>query len=236
LIKTGDWQQVLVFTRTKHGANRLAQQLEIDGIRSQAIHGNKSQGQRTKALQDFKRERVRVLVATDIAARGLDIDQLPHVVNYELPYVPQDYLHRIGRTGRAGNEGTAVSLVCVDEIELLRGIERLLKHPLPSEIIRGYEPDPRIRPRPIPNARAGGGGGKKTGRRPTGSRRPERGYKRSRPENRVDRAGNGRVPERSDTGGREAVAGVSMGRPPRKSQPLSRRRRPRPSRRGARSA
>jgi ATP-dependent RNA helicase RhlE len=124
LIAHGDWRQVLVFTRTKHGANRLAQQLEDDGLTSAAIHGNKSQGARTRALADFKAGKVRVLVATDIAARGLDIDQLPHVVNFELPEVPEYYVHRIGRTGRAGREGVAVSLVSGDERPLLKAIER----------------------------------------------------------------------------------------------------------------
>jgi ATP-dependent RNA helicase RhlE len=124
LISHGDWRQVLVFTRTKHGANRLAQQLEDDGLTCAAIHGNKSQGARTRALADFKAGKVRVLVATDIAARGLDIDQLPHVVNFELPEVPEYYVHRIGRTGRAGREGVAVSLVSGDERPLLNAIER----------------------------------------------------------------------------------------------------------------
>jgi ATP-dependent RNA helicase RhlE len=146
-----------VFTRTKHGANRLSQQLEKDGISSAAIHGNKSQGARTRALADFKRGEVRVLVATDIAARGLDIDQLPHVVNYELPNVPEDYVHRIGRTGRAGNEGQAVSLVCVDEHKLLGDIERLLKRDLSRIVIPGYEPDPSIRAQPIQKGRSAGG-------------------------------------------------------------------------------
>jgi len=153
LIGSRNWRQVLVFTRTKHGANRLAEQLGKDGITAAAIHGNKSQGARTKALADFKSSAIRVLVATDIAARGLDIDQLPHVVNYELPNVPEDYVHRIGRTGRAGNEGEAMSLVCVDEHKLLKDIERLLKRDLPKEIIPGYEPDPTIKAEPIPNGR-----------------------------------------------------------------------------------
>lgn len=153
LISSHNWQQVLVFTRTKHGANRLAGQLQKDGINSAAIHGNKSQGARTKALADFKRGAVRVLVATDIAARGLDIEQLPHVVNYELPNVSEDYVHRIGRTGRAGNEGQAVSLVSVDEHKLLGDIERLLKRKVPKVIIKGYEVDPSIRPEPIKNGR-----------------------------------------------------------------------------------
>ncbi|AKH19481.1 ATP-dependent RNA helicase RhlE [Sedimenticola thiotaurini] len=157
LVGSRNWRQVLVFTRTKHGANRLAQQLEKDGLSAAAIHGNKSQGARTRALAGFKQGDIRVLVATDIAARGLDIDQLPHVVNFELPNVPEDYVHRIGRTGRAGREGEAISLVCVDENRLLRDIERLLKRELPSEILPGYEPDPSIKPEPIKNGRNGGG-------------------------------------------------------------------------------
>ncbi|ALT00334.1 DEAD/DEAH box helicase [Lacimicrobium alkaliphilum] len=148
LIGSENWQQVLVFTRTKHGANRLAQQLDKDGLSSAAIHGNKSQGARTRALADFKSGKVRVLVATDIAARGLDIDHLPHVVNYELPNVPEDYVHRIGRTGRAGNEGKAVSLLSIDENKLIRDIERLLKRQLPREVIAGFEPDPNAKPEP----------------------------------------------------------------------------------------
>jgi len=139
MIGAGNWRQVLVFTRTKHGANRLAKQLGMDGLSATAIHGNKSQGARTRALDDFKKGNVRVLVATDIAARGLDIDQLPHVVNYELPNVPEDYVHRIGRTGRAGREGEAVSLVAPDEQKLLRDIERLIKRQIPSEVLPGYE-------------------------------------------------------------------------------------------------
>jgi len=157
MVGSQNWRQVLVFTRTKHGANRLSQQLEKDGISSAAIHGNKSQGARTRALANFKRGEVRVLVATDIAARGLDIDQLPHVVNYELPNVPEDYVHRIGRTGRAGNEGQAVSLVCVDEHKLLGDIERLLKRDLSKIVVPGYEPDPSIRAQPIQKGRNSGG-------------------------------------------------------------------------------
>ena len=153
LIGSQNWRQVLVFTRTKHGANRLAQQLERDGLGAAAIHGNKSQGARTRALADFKQGGVQVLVATDIAARGLDIDQLPHVVNFELPNVPEDYVHRIGRTGRAGNEGEALSLVCVDEHQLLQDIERLLKRDIPKVVIPDYEPDPSIKAEPIPNGR-----------------------------------------------------------------------------------
>jgi len=168
IIGSRNWRQVLVFTRTKHGANRLTKHLQKDGLTAAAIHGNKSQGARTRALASFKSGDVRVLVATDIAARGLDIDLLPHVVNFELPNVAEDYVHRIGRTGRAGNEGQAVSLVCVDEKQLLRGIERLLKREIPKEIISGYEPDPSIPPEPIPNGRnnpRGGGRGQGRGGR-----------------------------------------------------------------------
>lgn len=153
LIGSNNWQQVLVFNRTKHGANRLAEQLTNDGILSAAIHGNKSQSARTKALADFKSGKIRVLVATDIAARGIDIDQLPHVVNFELPNVAEDYVHRIGRTGRAGNEGEAMSLVCIDEHKLLRDIERLMKRDIPQVIIEGFTPDPSIKAEPIQNGR-----------------------------------------------------------------------------------
>jgi len=153
MIGAGNWRQVLVFTRTKHLANRLAQQLERDGLSAAAIHGNKSQGARTRALADFKKGAIRVLVATDIAARGLDIQQLPHVVNFELPNVPEDYVHRIGRTGRAGMEGEAVSLVCIDERKLLSDIERLLKQGIKKVLIPGYEPDESIRAIPIKNGR-----------------------------------------------------------------------------------
>jgi ATP-dependent RNA helicase RhlE len=141
LIGSQNWRQTLVFTRTKHGANRLAEQLGRDGLSATAIHGNKSQGARTRALADFKRGAVRVLVATDIAARGLDIDQLPHVVNFELPEVPEHYVHRIGRTGRAGNEGLAISLVAGDERPLLKGIEKLLGQTLPVRTLEGYVPN-----------------------------------------------------------------------------------------------
>ena len=140
LVKTNDWKQVLVFTRTKHGANRLAEKLVKDGIEAAAIHGNKSQGARTKALANFKDGSVRVLVATDIAARGLDIDQLPQVVNFELPNVPEDYVHRIGRTGRAGSSGAAVSLVDREEIKLLKDIEKLIKRDIPRVPVEGFTP------------------------------------------------------------------------------------------------
>jgi ATP-dependent RNA helicase RhlE len=158
LVRDNDWHQVLVFTRTKHGANRLAEQLDKDGIRSLAIHGNKSQGARTRALSEFKDGSLRVLVATDIAARGIDIDQLPHVVNYELPNMPEDYVHRIGRTGRAGATGEAISLVCVDEHAFLADIEKLIKRALPREVIPGFEPDPHAKPEPIRQMRGQGQG------------------------------------------------------------------------------
>ena len=149
LVGRNDWRQVLVFTRTKHGANKLAEQLVRDGISAEAIHGNKSQGARTRALAQFKDGRVRVLVATDIAARGIDIEDLPHVVNYDLPNVPEDYVHRIGRTGRAGATGEALSLVCVDEHAFLRDIERLIRRTLPREVVPGFEPDPAARAQPV---------------------------------------------------------------------------------------
>ncbi|MCG7200161.1 DEAD/DEAH box helicase [Marinobacter pelagius] len=140
LVRDNAWEQVLVFTRTKHGANRLTKKLEQDGITAAAIHGNKSQGARTRALSEFKQGDVRVLVATDIAARGLDIKQLPQVVNFELPNVPEDYVHRIGRTGRAGESGHALSLVSADEGKLLAGIEKLIKKQLPRREVEGFEP------------------------------------------------------------------------------------------------
>jgi ATP-dependent RNA helicase RhlE len=161
LITAGNWRQVLVFTRTKHGANRLAQQLVRDGIEADAIHGNKSQSRRTRSLADFKRGEMRVLVATDIAARGLDIEELPHVVNFDLPHVPEDYVHRIGRTGRAGSTGEAVSLVSPEDRSLMAGIERLLKRQVERRVIEGFEAGrPGLRPaepedRP---ARSGGRG------------------------------------------------------------------------------
>ncbi len=147
LVKSNDWQQVLVFTRTKHGANRLAEQLERDGIEADAIHGNKSQGARTRALKRFKDQELRVLVATDIAARGLDIEFLPHVVNYDLPHVAEDYVHRIGRTGRAGSSGTAVSLVSHEDRPLLTAIERLMKRSVELRVVAGFEPG-QHQPRP----------------------------------------------------------------------------------------
>lgn len=163
LMTEQDWQQVLVFTRTKHGANRLVEYLSKRDLPAMAIHGNKSQTARTRALESFKDGSIRVLVATDIAARGIDIAQLPHVVNFELPNVAEDYVHRIGRTGRAGESGEAVSLVCVDEHKLLVDIERLIKQKLPRHVLPGFEPDPNAKPEPIPNGRNNAGGNRRRG-------------------------------------------------------------------------
>lgn len=186
LIDQGNWRQVLVFTRTKHGANRLVTQLDRDGLKATAIHSSKSQSARTKALKDFKHGRVRVLVATDIAARGIDIAALPHVVNYELSNIAEDYIHRIGRTGRAGSEGQAISLVSPEERKHLAAIERLLGRRLPYTVIEGFEPDvasdransarphssPSLQRRKPPQsvyANSGGGPGRNS--RPRGNRR-----------------------------------------------------------------
>jgi ATP-dependent RNA helicase RhlE len=196
MIGKGNWRQVLVFTRTKHLANRLSQQLEKDGLSATAIHGNKSQGARTRALADFKNGDVRILVATDIAARGLDIDQLPHVVNFELPNVPEDYIHRIGRTGRAGLEGEAVSLVCVDEKKLLADIERLLKRDIEKVIIPGYEPDESIKAEPIRNG---------------GNKQPSRGRRNS-----SGRKGGG-FNQKSRNTSAQARGGRSQGRQSRRA-------------------
>ncbi len=178
LIKAGDWHQVLVFTRMKHGANRLAEFLNDEGISAMAIHGNKSQSARTKALAEFKAGSLQVLVATDIAARGIDIDQLPHVVNFELPNVPEDYVHRIGRTGRAGAQGEAISLVCLDEELFLRDIERLTKRSIERQTIPGFEPAPGEKAEPIVLGRMtiGVGGTRRNagGGRPGGDGRGQR--------------------------------------------------------------
>jgi ATP-dependent RNA helicase RhlE len=218
LIKQGNWHQVLVFTRMKHGFNRLAEYLNDHGITAMAIHGNKSQGARTKALAEFKSGDLQVLVATDIAARGIDIDQLPHVVNFELPNVPEDYVHRIGRTGRAGAQGEAISLACLDEEVFLRDIEKLIKRSIPRETIPGFEPPAGEKAEPIVLGRmtigvggtrrnAGGGGGGRGGRPGGGSGgggRPAGGGG-GRP------GGNG--PRRD--GGRPAAAGGGRGGPRR---------------------
>ncbi|MCW1874775.1 ATP-dependent RNA helicase RhlE [Erwinia sp. INIA-01] len=232
LIGSGNWQQVLVFTRTKHGANHLAEQLNKDGITAAAIHGNKSQGARTRALSDFKDGKIRVLVATDIAARGIDIEELPHVVNYELPNVPEDYVHRIGRTGRAAAVGEALSLVCVDEHKLLRDIERVLKREIPRMAIDGYEPDPTIKAEPIVNGRqqrggAGGGGGRGRGGAPgqrsggggrsAGGNRSGNGSSNSSGNNGGEqrRQGNGGEQRRQGNGGGAAIgSGAARGARP----------------------
>jgi ATP-dependent RNA helicase RhlE len=198
LVRTRAVDQALVFTRTKHGANKLAEQLWRDGIATAAIHGNKSQPQRVKALNDFKAGRVTLLIATEVAARGLDIEQLPHVVNYELPLVPSDYVHRIGRTGRAGAEGDAISLVCVDEMPLLREIERLLGTPIASVVVPGFEPDPSARAEPIrlrsgqrpPPSRVRPGS-RRDGPRPPRVRRPRREHRAPAGSSIGNRAGGG---------------------------------------------
>ena len=172
LIHSRNWYQVLVFTRMKHGANRLVEFLDKQGIGALAIHGNKSQGARTKALADFKSGELQVLVATDIAARGIDIDELPHVINFELPNVPEDYVHRIGRTGRAGAGGEAISLVCVDEDGFLADIEKLIKKRIARLVEPGFEPDPRAQPQPIQVGRQTLNGGAKRSGSTTAARRP----------------------------------------------------------------
>jgi len=227
LIGSQDWKQVLVFTRTKHGANKLAQQLERDGLSAAAIHGNKSQGARTRALANFKQGEVRVLVATDIAARGLDIDQLPHVVNFELPNVPEDYVHRIGRTGRAGHEGEAVSLVCVDELKLLRDIEQLIKREIPKIAVPGYEPDPNIQAEPIGGKRQGGNQRHDRGQRTRGN---SGNTSAKRKPNRKPSAAQGA----SADGAREATTTPRSGRKPGKHQSTSHQRRTASSQRGER--
>jgi ATP-dependent RNA helicase RhlE len=192
LVANGDWRQVLVFTRTKHGANRLAEQLCKDGIEAAAIHGNKSQGARTRALSSFKAGELRVLVATDLAARGLDIEQLPHVVNYELPNVPEQYVHRIGRTGRAGVSGEAISFVAAEEMDFLADIEKLMRRALPREVVPGFEPSAS----------------------PAGAQAP-----RPAQHARGERAREQRQPGRRD--GRRPAAHPKAPQPAREEQPLS---------------
>jgi ATP-dependent RNA helicase RhlE len=188
LVKAGDWRQVLVFCRTKHGANRLAQQLERDGIEADAIHGNKSQNARVRALERFKDNELRVLVATDIAARGLDIEALPHVVNYDMPHVAEDYVHRIGRTGRAGVEGEAVSLVSNEERSLMAAIERLINRKVEHKIIAGFEPGSASHRAPAEHKRPPQRHAEQRRQRPQGQGRNARPEGRSaRPENRNTR-------------------------------------------------
>ncbi len=180
LVRTRQIDQALVFTRTKHGANKLVEQLNRDGIAASAIHGNKSQPQRVRALGDLKAGRILLLVATEVAARGLDIEALPHVVNFELPMVPADYLHRIGRTGRAGVTGSAVSLVCVDEAPLLREIERHLGTTIPSVTVPGFEPNRSIMPEPIRLRTGGGRHRPMSGSRPADAQRAQVRFTRGR--------------------------------------------------------
>ena len=189
LISEGDWKQVLVFTRTKHGANRLCEKMVKSGISASAIHGNKSQGARTKALAGFKSNSIRVLVATDIAARGLDIPLLPHVINFELPNISEDYVHRIGRTGRAGASGEALSLVSADETEFLRDIQKLVGIKIPVEIVEGFEPDPNASTKPI---KQGGGGGNRSSGNRNSSRNNNSNRNSSKPSNRNRRANDRR--------------------------------------------
>ena len=208
LVASGNWQQVLVFCRTKHGANRLAQQLSREGLQADAIHGNKSQPQRVRALAGFKNGTVRVLVATDIAARGLDIVELPHVVNFDLPHVPEDYVHRIGRTGRAGVTGEAVSLVSAEESSLLSAIERLLGRKLERQVIAGFEPGkaaPRTEAREISDAERRDNRGNRA--------RPQRDPRAPRGQGRGRDAGPKRAGERARGGGKaQAKAPAAHGR------------------------
>ena len=210
LIKDNNWFQVLVFTRTKHGANNLADHLNKEGIPSLAIHGNKSQAARTRALAEFKTAKLQVLVATDIAARGIDIIELPHVVNYELPNVSEDYVHRIGRTGRAGSNGEASSLVCIDEHKLLHDIERLIKREIPVVQVPGFEPDPRIKAEPILNGQNRGQGGRGQGR---GQSAPRSGGGQARTGTGQARTGGG-----PRSGGGKPAGGASRGAVPSGAQ------------------
>lgn len=191
LIIDGNWQQVLVFTRTKHGANKLCEKMAKAGIKAAAIHGNKSQGARTKALGGFKTGAVSVLVATDIAARGLDIPLLPHVINFELPNVSEDYVHRIGRTGRAGASGEAISLVSADETTFLRDIEKLVGIRIPVEIVEGFEPDPNASTEPEKRQQRGGGNRSRNNDRSTNSNTQKNDSSR-RPNRNADRRRNDR--------------------------------------------
>ena len=226
LIRQYSWFQVLVFTRTKHGANRLAEQLGKDGISALAIHGNKSQSARTRALAEFKDGTLQVLVATDIAARGIDIDQLPHVVNFDLPNVPEDYVHRIGRTGRAGASGEAISLVCVDELQLLKDIEKLIKRAVPQEVIPGFEPDPTAKPEPIlrRSQGAGGGGGGRQPRQSQGAPKRDGGSAKPAPRSGQRPAAGAQQAKPKAPGGAKpahaAKAGTTQGQP-RKDAPRS---------------
>ncbi len=242
LIKENDWHQVLVFTRMKHGANRLVEHLLKQDISAMAIHGNKSQTARTKALAEFKTGDLQVLVATDIAARGIDIDQLPHVVNFELPNVPEDYVHRIGRTGRAGAQGEAISLVCVDENGFLREIEKLIKREIPKEIIPGFAPRSDEKPEPIVLGRmtigegaarggmrrsSGGGGG--GGGRSGGGARSSSAPGRSAAGGGAPSTGRAPAAKSANPAGRGGTGGGNRGGSNRSSESSSRSSSPRPA-------
>ena len=218
LIKQGAWNQVLVFTRTKHGADRLVKQLDQDGISAMAIHGNKGQTARTKALANFKTGDLQVLVATDIAARGIDIDQLPHVVNYDLPNMPEDYVHRIGRTGRAGSTGEAISFVTVDETNFLSSIEQLTKQTLTREVIAGFEADMSVPAEPVSTGRQTLWGAP----RPAGWKAPPkegRGHTQS-----SGRSAQGRTPQRSAPAGESQHTSRARPSPqPSSSRPVQKR-------------
>ncbi len=211
LVTLGAWEQVLVFTRTKHGANRLAEYLTKQGLPAAAIHGNKSQNARTKALADFKANEVRILVATDIAARGLDIDQLPHVVNYELPNVEEDYVHRIGRTGRAGRSGEAISLVAPDEEKLLKAIERLTKQRIPEGDMQGFDPSQVVDTGPADSDERPPRQGRGHGRKDLPQERKERPVRQG--------SGRGEKSEKAAKSEQPAGADKGQARPPRGERP-----------------
>ena len=216
MITTNNWFQLLVFTRTKHGANRLAEFLNKHGVTALAIHVNKSQGARTRALSEFKSGALQTLVATDIAARGLDIELLPHVINFDLPHVPEDYVHRIGRTARAGATGEAISLVCADDKPLLLDIERLIRRQVPREIVAGFEPNPHERAEPIVRQRGQG--------------RPDRGQREHAPRSAPRRPSQGQ-PHKQSAGqpSRKQAAAKSNGAPARAVQAFAKPKHPRPA-------
>ena len=222
MITTNNWFQLLIFTRTKHGANRLAEFLNKHGVTALAIHGNKSQGARTRALSEFKSGDLQALVATDIAARGLDIEQLPHVINFDLPHVPEDYVHRIGRTGRAGATGEAISLVCADDKPLLTDIERVIRRQVPREIIAGFEPNPNERAEPIVRQR-GQGNKNERGQRD----RPQRSAARRPSQGQPRKTGNGQParPQSSKPNGQPARPAEAYAKP-KHSKPAPQPRRP----------
>ena len=238
LIHDQSWSQALVFTKTKHGANKLTKHLESEGIVAAAIHGNKSQGARTKALADFKAGEVRILVATDIAARGLDIEQLPQVVNFDLPNVPEDYVHRIGRTGRAGSTGKAISLVSADEVDLLSDIERLIQQLLPREVMDGFEPTHDVpettlnrpvrsnKPRKPLNSETNSRGNSRPDpkRVSTYSHGPRSGSKDKSSAGRGKDDSRGSRREGPKESGRDAVREPTKGRPPARAEALAGRR------------